>query len=122
MSLNKNAKMQLPKNCKCLSVEEMMKNESGWYVNFNTGEVYVTYRDIDTTIRWVISLVEAFNATMEVSASYIEAEIRKNTPMYSGANADSSGGIGISINQAGFRIFALNQEQLKLANSNIFIF
>ncbi len=114
--------MQLPSNCKCLNTQEMMMNESGWYVNFNTGELFLTYRDIDSTVRWVTSFIEDVAQAMAMDSGCIQSEIAKNRPPHIGPHNDRSAGLGIRINKDGFKFFALNEEELKLANSNTFIF
>ena len=122
MKLKKVKGMQLPSNCKCLSTQEMMQNESGWYVNFNTGELFLTYKDIDSTIRWVTSFIEDVAQAMAMDAASIQGEIARNRPPHMGPHNDTSAGVGIRINQEGFKFFTLNEEELKLANSNTFIF
>ncbi|MBE5935821.1 MAG: hypothetical protein E7262_08535 [Lachnospiraceae bacterium] len=120
MRIKKMVDMQLPKNCKCLSTKEMMANESGWYVNFNTGELFITYRDIDATIRWVTSFVEDVSAALD--AELIQSEVMRNRPPHMGPRSNVSGGVGFRINKEGFSFFTLDEEQMRLANSNIFIF
>lgn len=122
MKSKKVKKMQLPSNCKCLSTQEMMMNESGWYVNFNTGELFLTYRDIDSTVRWVTSFIEDVAKAMAMDSGCIQSEITRNRPPHIGPHNDRSAGVGIRINKDGFEFFALNEEELKLANSNTFIF
>ena len=114
--------MQLPSNCKCLSTQEMMNNESGWYVNFNTGELFLTYKDIDSTVRWVTSFIEDVMKAMAMDTGSIQSEIARVRPNNIGPHNDRSAGVGIRINGDGFKFFALNEEELRLANSNTFIF
>ena len=114
--------MQLPSNCTKLTLEEMMQNESGWYVNFKTGELFITYKDINSTINWVSSFLD--NLGSEAQADEITKEIkrlrRKGTVTRS--QGDLSGGIGIRVNEEGFRMFALTEAELEAANSNTLVF
>ena len=114
--------MQLPSNCKCLSTHEMMQNESGWYINFNTGELFLTYRDIDSTVRWVTSFIEDVATAMTMDAGTVRSEITRSRSSYVAMQSESSAGIGIRINNEGFKFFSLSPEQVALANSNTFVF
>ena len=118
--MNNMKKMQLPANCKKLSIEEMMQNESGWYVNLKTGEMFITYKDINTTINWVTSFIESLN--QEANTEEIGPEIMRLRRSVTRSQEQLSGGIGIRMNETGFSFFALSENELAAANSNTFVF
>lgn len=131
--MNNKQEMQLPANCKKLSLEEMMQNESGWYVNLQTGEMYITYKDINTTISWVTSFLNSLGETEEGVAlgTAMAARMRLQG---AGANRrrvtrggeapapEFTGGLGVRINETGFSFFALTEAEAEAACSNTFVF
>ena len=117
-----NKKMVLPEECKVLTTEEMMQNESGWYVNFKTGEMFITYKDLNTTIDWAFSMMKKLAAAKNGSEDIVPTGSELQTQVEEMDPGQQGGGFGISINSQGFRMFKLNEDQMKLASSNSVVF
>ena len=107
--------MKLPSGSKKMTLEEMMQNESGWYANLRTGELFVTYKDIDKAVNFALSFLEKLN--VKANKDDVAGNIEKNTPL-----GKMGGGFGIRYDEKGFAFFQLSEEQLKLANTNTFVF
>ena len=120
--MKKDKKIVLPEECKVLTTEEMIQNESGWYVNFKTGEMFITYKDLNATIDWVFSMMKKLavakngNEDIVPTGSELQTQVEEMDPGQLG------GGFGISINSEGFKMFKLNAEQMKLASTNSLVF
>ena len=114
--------MVLPSNCRKLTLEEMMQNESGWYVNLKTGEMFITYRDINSTVNWFTSFLDGLGSEEQTDEITREIKRIRRTNKVTRNQTELSGGIGIRVNEQGFKIFALTEAELEAANSNSLVF